>query len=149
MIDPTGIALRMREKKVLSALRRVVPGEYKSIEEVGHPLLFDAGFDFTGGCVRENTNNPLLDLFLGDNVPEKREPVLSVVRAQGAWTLILDTAGSSGLWLMTCMDYPDRFVKRLPAGCPGAVFMKSMREGWLVGVQAVILKNIIKHGTRD
>ena len=146
MRDHTGIGLRLREKSVLTALRRSIPGDYESIEDVFHPALHEAGIDFTGACVLTDCPKSASFLFLGDTISERTEPVAGVIRRAGAWTAVLDKEAGGSLWLLATMDFPDRFIKLLPHGGGGCVMLRPLKAGWLVGFQATLLRSIIKNG---
>lgn len=154
MNDFFGAGLRRRESKVVSALRRVIPGDYKTVTEAAHPVLSEIGFDFSDARVVEDSTKSAPGLFLATTVAERHEPVAGAIRATGSWTFILDCSagvGASALWLLTVMDFPDRFIKQLPetSGSSGPVLLRKLRSGWLVGLQATQLKDYIKNGRRD
>ena len=153
MNDQAGAQMRIRENSVLTTLRRFIPGEFKALREASHPALLEAGFDFELARVHtDKLKAPVLSLLMAETLAENREPVAGVLRNKGEWTLIPDgeSGGASGLWLFAALDYPDRFVRNIMpvAGVAGAICMRPMRVGWLVGVQAQVLKSIIKHASR-
>lgn len=116
-------------------------------------MLYRAGFRFAEARVHKDTlAKPVILLFVGETVTESREPVSGVLRSKGAWTFVQDPTtgtGAQSVWLLTAMDFPDRFVAGLrDVEGQGAVFMRPLRSGWLVGVQATLLKSIIKNAGR-
>lgn len=154
MKDLTGVYLRLREDKVIGSLKRSIPGEYRTVTEAEHPALLAAGFDFEFARVCTDCPVSVPSLFVSETLSEQKEPVAGVKRGQGEWTFILDTShgiGAASLWLLCIMDFPDRFLKGLPelSSGSGAVLMRPMKCGWLVGLQSLLLKSIIKNGRRN
>lgn len=155
MNDPTGCRMRYKEKSVVTAMQRVVPGEYKAVAEIEHPVLSEAGFCFAEATVfTQALKRPILNVFLSEKPAERQEPLCSVIRGKGTWTFVVDPAlgaGAAAVWLLTVVDFPERFLKPLCGACDGAgsIFMRPLKQGWLVAVQATFLKTIIKNGRRD
>lgn len=154
MNDIEGVQMRMRENSVLTTLRRMIPGDYKAVREISHPALLDAGFDFELACVyKDRLKANVLSMLMAETVAEGREPLLGILRTRGEWTLIPDgeSGGASGLWLFSALDYPDRFMRQVMpvAGVSGTVCMRPLKSGWLVGVQAILLKSIVKNATKQ
>lgn len=151
--DIPGVQLRNRESTVLTTLRRIIPGDYKALREIRNEALTVAGFDFELARVySQPLKSNVLAVLMADTLSEKQEPVLGISRSRGEWTFIPDgvSGGASGLWLFAALDYPDRFMRQImphAAGC-GAVCMRPLKEGWLIGVQAILLKSIIKNANR-
>lgn len=145
--------MRIRENATLSVIRRLVPGAYGALREVHHPALEAAEISFEFASVIERPlSKPLLHLFAGETLSEARDPMSGFIRNRGNWNLVFDCGGSktaASLWLLTVMDYPDRFLKTL-GGLPtgSGIFFRPLKDGWLVGFQAQLLKAIIKHGNR-
>lgn len=153
MTDQELIHLRIRENSVLTTLRRIIDGDYKSVREIRNDALAACGFDFEMARVHtDRLKAPILSLLMAETLAENREPVAGILRSRGEWTFIPDgeSGGASGLWLFAALDYPDRFMKQLMpvAAVGGAVCMRPLRQGWLVGVQANLLKSIIKNAKR-
>lgn len=141
--------LRLHASKTVAALKRIIPGDYSAVCEAVDPTLSDAGFDFsdavTGGTW------PVAALMLGEKISEAREPVAGVLRAAGAWVIVLDplAVGASSVWAMAFMDYPERFVNTLGNAEGPPILLRRVKAGWIVAVNGVYLKNTIKHGRRN
>lgn len=153
MNDKAGIQLRIRENGVLTTLRRIIPGEYRAVREISHPTLSEFGFDFENArVVTDKLKQPFLAYFLEDTLSERTDVVAGMIRAKGDWTLVYEVGESTAaasLWVASVMDFPDRFLKGLLSiGISTGVFMRPMKSGWLVAVQASFLKHIIKNANR-
>lgn len=111
------------------------------------------GFDFENARVHtDQLKQPFLSYFLEDTLSERADVLAGIVRSKGDWTFVYEVGGSSSsanLWVVTLMDFPDRFLKGLAGmGTAPGIFIRPMKTGWMVAVQASFLKHAIKNANR-
>lgn len=153
MKDFSLMELRRREANTVTVLRRIIAGDYTTVTEAADPRLEELGFSFQFSRVSDRpSDRPITHYFTADTVPEGREPILGLQRSKGEWLFIFDCGGtlsSDSLWLLSLMDYPDRFIKGLSGVVSGTgIHMRPMKCGWLVGVKASLLKHLTKNANR-
>lgn len=149
MALPTPIA-RTRENRVLTILRRFIPGDYKALNEIDHPLLWEVGLDVASSRVLDPCKQAL-GLLLQPTLSSRHPLVKAILNQDGGWCLVIDSAmgGDTGASLLLCQvaDSPHQTVKALECarrGTEGFILVRPVLDRFIVVVQASILKGVFK-----
>lgn len=154
MKDIHGIQLRLRERQTITTLKRVVPGDYSSVEEITNPTLEYYGFNLNSAkIVHMAENTSFFTVFRSDTVAESRQPVSDIIKQNGDWCLIhdgKDVTSAGSLWLAVLTDSPDQLLKNLKqVRMADGVFLRPIKAGWIFAVRALFLKHLLKNANHN
>jgi len=150
MSDKLGIYLRLRHNALLTALRRIIPGDYKELCEIHSPELLELlGLDFSFLQLTSHPPAGVMPMFFTENLGERQEPLSSFLRNKGNWCVSFvdkESTAANSIWLFTVIDYPDQFftpLRRMGAG--SGMLIRPLKQGWLISLPLLSLKHFTKH----